>query len=444
MRIFGIEFGGGRASKREREAHREITEGLSVVAGMSGVLLDGFGTRSLTSQKALKISVVYACTRIIAGAISQLPVRVVENGPRGPRPAISDGISRVLNLEPSPSWPATAYWSHVISEMLLRGNSYSAITRDAQGRVTNVTPLDYASVKPERVGTERRYVITVRENNGFGGRTNTINLSQRDVLDFAGFGGGLGGLKTPGILEIGAGEAVRIAEMLDQFVSNHFATGATSQVLIKQDRKMTQEEKEQLTEEWQKRYQTGLRGASVPIIASTDTQIERLSDNLAHSSLIENRDFQIADICRAFGIPSFLIGAESKNTTWGSGLQEISAAFLRFTLAPHIASLQDEVNRKFFPMSRRRVLWDTNPLVRGTRADRFAGHRTALGGQSQNGWLSVNEVRAEEGLTPLEGDEYDRVYVAREMMRDDPEPDPEPLPEPDDEPNPERENGDEG
>lgn len=432
MKIFGVDFSRGRASRREVQQHREVSEGLSIVAGLSGVILDGFG-RELTSSAALKVSVVYACTRIIAGAISQLPIRVVYAGPGGPRPAIGDSISRVLNLEPSPSWPASAYWSHVVSEFLLRGNSYSSITRDGQGRVKSITPIDYTAVKVEKAGQERRYVVQLRDdNNGFG-RTRQVTLSQNDVLDFAGFGGGLGGLRTPGILQIGAGEATKIASMLDEFVRGHFENGATQSVLIKQDRKLTPDEKQELVEEWTKRYSVGLKGASIPIIASSDTAIERLSENLAQSELIANRDFQIADICRAFGIPSFLIGAESKNTTWGTGLSEIASAFVRFTLMPHVAGMTDELNRKLFSNSARRALFDTNALVRGTRAERFSGHVQALGGQARPGWLSVNEVRSEEGLPPLEGEEFDRVYVPKDSPPPPP-PTPPTGPPPDDEP----------
>lgn len=45
--------------------------------------------------------------------------------------------------------------------------------------------------------------------------------------------------------------------------------------------------------------------------------------------------------------------------------------------------------------------------------------------------MSINEARPLLGLNPLEGEEYDQVYLPSDSLQEEPEPEPELLPEPD-------------
>ncbi|WP_350624443.1 phage portal protein, partial [Pseudoalteromonas sp. 24-MNA-CIBAN-0067] len=79
----------------------------------------------------------------------------------------------------------------------------------------------------------------------------------------------------------------------------------------------------------------GIENSKFPLVLDNSTDVKQLSVSAKDSQLLESREFQITDIARAFGLPSFMVNQEQKSTSWGSGIGEIGLSFLRFTLGPH-------------------------------------------------------------------------------------------------------------
>ena len=78
---------------------------------------------------------------------------------------------------------------------------------------------------------------------------------------------------------------------------------------------------------------------------------------------------------------------------------------------PHIQRFEAELNRKFFIRSEQYCKFSTAGLVKATIKDRYEAHKTALGGATVPGFMSINEVRELEDLAPIDGDEYNKPYI---------------------------------
>jgi phage portal protein BeeE len=48
--------------------------------------------------------------------------------------------------------------------------------------------------------------------------------------------------------------------------------------------------------------------------------------------LLETRQFQIEEVARIYGVPPFMIGHNEKTTSWGSGVEAMGKAFVRYAL----------------------------------------------------------------------------------------------------------------
>jgi len=143
----------------------------------------------------------------------------------------------------------------------------------------------------------------------------------------------------------------------------------------------------------------------LPLVLTEGMKAEALSLNAEDSQLLEARKFQVIDIARAFGVPPHMIGETSASTSWGSGIEAMSRAFVTYTLQPHLVRIEQELNRKLYPRDTGKfVMFDRDALIEGDSKAQAEYNRAALGGPGTGmGWMTVDEIRKTKGLAPMGG-----------------------------------------
>jgi hypothetical protein len=130
--------------------------------------------------------------------------------------------------------------------------------------------------------------------------------------------------------------------------------------------------------------------------------------------LLASRRFEREDMCQACGVPPVLIGENEKTSSWGTGVEQITLGFVKFTVSPHLVRWGQELNRKLFRRAGMFVEFDLDALLRGDSKAQAEAFRAALGGPGTgDGWMSVNEVRRLKNLPPLPGDDNDKPFRAQ-------------------------------
>jgi hypothetical protein len=61
-----------------------------------------------------------------------------------------------------------------------------------------------------------------------------------------------------------------------------------------------------------------------------------LSINPEDAQLLESRGFSVEEVCRFFGVPPVLVGHSEKQSSWGTGIEQIVLGFLKFTMRPRL------------------------------------------------------------------------------------------------------------
>ena len=173
-------------------------------------------------------------------------------------------------------------------------------------------------------------------------------------------------------------------------------------------------------ESWMARY-AGVQNAHIPAILTGGGDVKTLSLNPEDAQLIETRNFQAADIARFFGVPPHMIGLIDKSTSFGTGIEQQSIGFVKYTLARHLVKFEQEINRKCFRTARNFAEFQTSGLERGDYKARNEGYRIALGRAGEPAWMTINEVRKLENLPPIDGGDA--------MQQSAPAPAPAPAPE---------------
>lgn len=349
---------------------------------------------SVTAESSKRSAAVYACMRLIAGAISLLPAPIYERTDTGRQRADHD-VWWLLNEQPFPAMTASAFWDWIICSLLLRGDGLAQIIRKPNGQIQGFMPLPRDMVIIDKRGDQLAYFV----DNG----QRKYGLSQDDVLHFPGFG--FNGLCGESVIKYAARQSVGTALSADEYAAGYFARGAAPSVAISlpQGATLNKEQAEALRGQLDEIY-GGVRNAHRTLVLPNGGKLEPVSLTAEDSQLLETRKFQVIDIARAFGVPPHMIGETSASTSWGTGIEQMSIAFVRYTLGPYLVRIEQELNRKLWPRSTRYfVEFNREGLLAGDSKTESEYLAKALGGPGSQGWMTINEVRRIKNLPPING-----------------------------------------
>ncbi|WP_213778869.1 phage portal protein [Caballeronia sp. dw_276] len=353
-----------------------------------------FAGTSVTPQSAMRVSAVYACVRLIAGAKASMPVQMFQRQPGGTRTPVDDHMYLpLLNEEPAACCSAAVFWEYIESSRQLHGDGYAYIVRNRNGVPQELIPLHPLRVAGEKRNNRIVYYVAFEDGSYRG-------IDQDDMLHFCNFG--WDGVRSMSTIRWGARNSIGTAIAAENHSGKFFKNGVIPSVVLEYEAKMPQEVVEQLRAEFINRYSGG-DNAHAPLILTGGTKAQGLSISATDAQLLETRAFQVTDIARAFGVPPFMIGESEKQSSWGAGMSTMSQAFINYTLQPHLVRDEQEINRKLFRIGRYIVEFDRRALLRGDLEKLGAYYRQAIGGSMGPGWLTIDEVRKYENFGPIDG-----------------------------------------
>lgn len=389
--------------RAERESSRAQSAGVRNITYADSVL-EAFGVgpaaagQPVNAVSAMRVAAVYACVQKIAGVISTLPLHIYRTNGDLKERLPKDDLWYKLNESPHATYTASAHWEGVSVAQLLRGDGFTWIRRTSTGAVGDLLPLPWSAVHPQRQPDGSiRYYLSLPE---FGIST---WLEPYDVLHFHGFG--FNGVNSQSVISHAARSAVGNALAMDDYSGKVFANGAHPSIVLSSPKPMKTEQIEALQHAFANKYAGSDNFHRLPLVLTEGITQEKLSLSAEDTQLLEARKFQVIDIARAFGVPPHMIGETSASTSWGSGIEAMSRAFVTYTLQPHLVRIEQELNRKIFPRNAQRVIqFDRDALIEGDSKAQAEYNRAALGGPGSGmGWMTVDEIRKGKGLAPMGG-----------------------------------------
>jgi len=368
------------------------------------LLYGGYGVPTasgmvVNEQTAMRISVVYRCVSLLAGTISSLPFEVYRKNGNTSELADDHPVYDLLHDEPNPLMTANTFWKNYLWWALMRGNGYGLIQRSSLGAPLGVALLKPTSVSPDLSVDKTRLIYTVALTTG-----EQRKFDQSDVLHypFIGWDGKAG--RSP--LDC-AREAIGLASAAQEFNERFFSQGNAADIAMEFPGTIKEDQLKIILENYEK-VRTGIGRHRLPLVSSGGATIKRIDFDAEKSQLVDARNFQVEDICRFYGVPPHMVGHTSKSTSWGTGIEEQTLGFVKFTLRDILKGNEQEVNRKLL---RRKATskykhyckFNLDALLRADSKGRSEFYKAAVGGTQSPGFMTVNEVRALENLPPLEG-----------------------------------------
>ncbi|UJC34600.1 phage portal protein [Pseudomonas aeruginosa] len=362
-----------------------------------------FGTsasgKNVTVDKALQLSTVWACVRLLSESVSTLPLKLYRRLPDGSREQAKDHpLFRLLCRTPNAEMTPQRFMLMVVASICLRGNAF--VEKKMVGtRVVALVPLlpQYMRVKREDSG---RLKYTYTEN----GVERVI--PEKNLMHIRGFG--LDGVC--GMLPVTMGREIFGSAMsAEEAAAKVFAQGMQASGILSGDTTLTPKQREDLRASLTAFM--GSQNAGKIMVAEAGLKYQGITMNPEAAQMLESRSFNVEDMCRWFRVPPFMVGHMDKQSSWASSVEAQNLHFLTNSLRPLLVNIEQEITRcligeadadEFF------AEFAVEGLLRADSTARAAWYNTAL----QNGWMSRNEVRRLENLPPIEGGDVFTVQSA--------------------------------
>lgn len=400
------------ATLRERFRPRNALDTSGLTPQQFADMLDSYGLLmssagvSVTPETAAKAIPVQACCCLIAGGIVSMPLQIVKRTISAGRwvqePTDDHDYWWLLNESPNGDYAAAALWQKVVWDLKLRGESFVRIVRANGGRSIRPKALiherdvivDRQWDAGDRIWYTARYLVTT------AGRT--FGVLPEDMLHFRGNLAQSGAARSAELEA--AREAIGLTLAIEQYCGRFFTNGGTPRTVIAYPpgTTLTDQQISQLRESWVRRY-GGVENTHLPLVLSNGGKVERVSATAAEAQMLEQRKFQVIEIARAMQVPPFMVGETEKTSAWGTGIEQMSQGFIRYTLNPLMESMQQEMTRKLFGTARYFVDFDESALDKGDMKSLGDWFRQAVGGSQGPGFMTVNEVRRRLNMPPIDG-----------------------------------------
>jgi len=362
-------------NKEVKEEKRDFVEWTNPIYGTLN-----FSTfASYTQSKALKLSTVYRCVNLISDSIASLPLNPYTYKENWKYINYDTSLYNILNVQPNPFQSKFIFMKMVITSMLLKGNAYIYIDRKKNGQVISLTLMnaDNIQIVPEENDIKYKDIITNKTYD----KSQIIHILNYSI-------NGLEGISTLTY----AFTSLEIAYNTDQHSSNFFKSGASLAGILRPIAgvNISSEKAKAAKQNFITALNSELGGSSGSIVVlDSGLEYQPITVSPKDSQMIENKQFNVIDICRFFNVPPSLAFSETGKF---STAEQQQIDYLNSCLLPIIEKLENEFFRKLYLPSEwytSDLKFDVENLIRldaTTKADMMVKLHSV-------GGMTTNEIR---------------------------------------------------
>ncbi|EMH5494636.1 phage portal protein [Providencia stuartii] len=353
----------------------------------------------VTADKAMQLSAVWACVRLLSESISTLPIKIYKSESDGSRSLAKDHpIYRLLCKQPNFEMTPSRFMLMVVASLCLRGNSF--IEKKYIGsKLVALEPLLPQNMMVKR--SDQTGMLEYKYTDPLGQKTRTIPTNK--IMHIRGFG--MDGICGMIPVKIGR-DVIGAALSVEESAAKIFENGLQSSGFLSSEFPLDDEQRERI-----RSYLlsfVGSKNAGKMMVLEGGMKYNNVTMNPEAAQMLESRTFSIEEICRWFRVPPFMVGHMDKQSSWASSVEGMNMQFLTNTLRPLLVNIEQEINRCLLNGDDDYYAeFSVEGLLRADSAGRSAYYTTAL----QNGWMSRNDVRRLENLPPIEGGDIYTVQL---------------------------------
>ncbi|MBF4194659.1 Gp13 [Mycolicibacterium phlei] len=329
----------------------------------------------------MALGAFYACVTLLADIVSTLSVKAYR---------WKDGAK--IAVEPQPRlfadspYPDVTWFSWLwmmMESLAVTGNAFGYVTdRGEDGRPTAIMPIhpDRVNIKVDEDGLWPDPVYFFE-----GKRVPLEDVVHIKRFPIAGCAWGMSPVEK-------AAAAIGLGLAAERYGLRYFRDSANPSGILSTDSDLSPEQAKRAQMAWLASH----RGRRLPAVLSGGLKWQSVTLTPNESQFLETRQFQRSEIAMWFRIPPHMIGDTTRSTSWGTGIEEMTLGFMKFTLQPWLTCIEQALTA-FLPRGQF-AKFNIDDLLRGDIKTRWEAYW--LGRQA--GVYSVNDIRDFEDLPPVE------------------------------------------
>ena len=347
-------------------------------------------------KEAIRCAAVFACARVIATGIAQVPLKLFREEAGGAKlPASDHPLYRVLHRKPNP-WQTSYEFREMLGlHLAIAGRAYCYKTI-VGGRIVELIPFEpgrvVADLKPD--GITVTYKVAGRD--GIAREFDSSVIWHLKGPSWSGWEG-------IDALEM-AREAVGLAIATEASQAKLHEGGVRPSGVYSVEGTLSPEQYKALRKFLAENYageNTGLpmivdRGAKWLSTAMTGVDAQHL----------ETRRFQVEEVCRAMGVMPIMVYQADKAATYASA-EAMFQAHVVHTLAAWWERIEQSIDCNLLTEADDRAgiyaKFVGQAMMRGSMKDRAEYFAKALGSGGSPAWMTQDEVRRMEEMNPMGG-----------------------------------------
>ncbi|EOH6202568.1 TPA: phage portal protein [Citrobacter freundii] len=367
------------------------------LAEMAGYSYDTYTGRRVSSRRAMHLTAVFGCIRVLAESMGMLPCNLLKVTGDRKEKAVNERLHKLLSVQPNEYMTPQEFWELIIVCLCLRGNFY-AYKVYALGEVVELLPLDPGSVVP-KLNSKWEPVYQVTFPDGTSDILTQEEIWHVRTLTFD----GLVGLNPIAY----ARQAVALGLATEEHGARLFSNGAVTSGVLQTEQQLTDQAFERLKNDFEEKHQ-GLGNAHKPMILEMGLQWKQMALSAEDAQFLETRKFQLEEICRLYRVPMHMVQNTDRATF--NNIENLGIGFINYSLVPYMTRIEQRINVGLVKKSKRGQFFakfNAGALLRGDMKSRFDAYATGInwGMFSPNDCLELEDRNPRPGgdiyLTPM-------------------------------------------
>lgn len=331
---------------------------------------------------AMRHWAVWACARVVADAVSTLPVDLMAG--TGDTAVPVDPLPLILQ-RPSAYADRVDWLSQVMVSLLTTGNVYGLIA----GRDYYEYPTQINLLAPNEITATIDTETGQKVYKGRNGRVVPSGMVWHRT-----------GLVWPGDV-VGLDPVTYFARTIslgleaERYGADYYQHGAHPTAVAETDQQITQEQAETI----KARIQKAVASRSVAVMGA-GVKLSPWQGSPNEAQLAETIRMNAAMVCAIYGVPPEKIGVsmgDGGSVTYANREQR-AQDFLNDAVNPWLVRLEHSMS-EWFPRGKF-VKFNTGGFLKSDLKTRYDAYRLATGGKA---WMEPSEARALENLPPIDG-----------------------------------------
>ena len=368
-----------------------------------------FGTANsgerVDEKSAMQIATVYACVRLLAESVAQLPLHLYRytDGGIGKEMAAEHPLYPLIHRQPNPEMSSFTWRETMMTHLLLWGNSFNQVIRDGKNGILGLYPLLPENVEVDRDDHgELYYVYHAYTDEAPGEMNKDIYFRRDEILHIPGLGfNGLVGFSPIAMMKNALGTNLAV----EKYGSAFFKNGAQPSGVLEHPGVLKDPEK--IRRNWSAVY-GGANNAHQVALLEEGMSYKPISLPPEDSQFLSTRQFGVEEICRIFRVPPHMVQDLQRATF--NNIEHMGIEFVMHTLMPWLVRIEQAMIKDLLVEEEQNDLFpkfNVDGLMRGDYKSRMEGYAIAI----NNGIMSVNDVRRLENLDPLDEDEGGDFHI---------------------------------